>query len=85
MYILIPNFIEIPCSCCSIIVPERICIFIDCTCIKIKFIGTMLTLPLGAFFEIATARMIFIISGTALILLLGVYDETATGRVGLYF
>ena len=35
--------------------------------------------------EIATGRMSFIISGTALILPLGVCDETATGCVGLYF
>ena len=46
---------------------------------------TMLILPLGAFIEIATGHMSFIISGTALILPLGVCDDTATGRVGLYF
>ena len=46
---------------------------------------TMLILPLDAFIEIATERMSFIISGTALILSLGICDETATGRLGLYF
>ena len=43
---------------------------------------TMLILSLDSFIEIATGRMSFIISGTALILPLGVCDETATGRVG---
>ena len=46
---------------------------------------TMLILSLDSFIEIATGRMSFIISGTALILPLGVCDETATGRAGLYF
>ena len=46
---------------------------------------TMLKLLLGAFIEIATRRMSFLNSRTALILPLGVYDETVTGRVGLYF
>ena len=52
-------------------------------CIGVYFF--MLILPLDAFIEIATGRISFIISGTALILPLGVCDETATGRVGLYF
>ena len=41
---------------------------------------------MGAYFQgyvnTATGRMSFIILGIALLLLLGVYDETATGRVG---
>ena len=40
---------------------------------------TMLLLPLGAFIEIATGRMSFIITGTALILALGLCNETASG------
>ena len=47
--------------------------------------GTMLILPLDAFIEIDTGRKSFIISGTALIFSHGICDETATGRVGLYF
>ena len=49
------------------------------------YFKTMLILPLDVFVEIATGCMSFIISGTASILPLGVCDETATGRVGLYF
>ena len=45
----------------------------------------MLILPLDACVEIATERMSYIISGTALALPLGVCDETAVGRVVLYF
>ena len=45
----------------------------------------ILILQLEAFIEIFVGRMSFVISGTALILPLGVCDETATGRLGLYF
>ena len=42
-------------------------------------------MPLDAFIQIATVRMSFVISETALILPLGVCDETATERVGFIF
>ena len=44
---------------------------------------TIVILPLGACFEIATGLMSFIISGS--VIPLGVYNETATGRIGSYF
>ena len=40
-------------------------------------------LSLGACIEIATGLMSFVILGT--VIQLGVYNETATGRMGSYF